>query len=103
MTTGLETAKEEIKSELTAKEIKISSDKIDPETITILKDEEVKLKITSTDGKTHGFYLPGYDITETVKSGETQTVTFKADKTGTFEYSCNLNCQTGIKGSLIVK
>lgn len=103
VSTGLESAKEELANELNAKEIKISSDNIDPKTITVLKDEDVKLKITSGDSKTHGFYLPDYEITETIKDNETQIISFKADKTGTFEYSCNINCQTGIKGNLIVK
>lgn len=103
VSTGIESAKEGITAELTAKEIKISSSSIDPQTITVLKDEDVKLKIISNDNKTHGFYLPDYEISETVKSGETQTISFKATKTGTFEYSCNINCSSGIKGNLIVK
>jgi len=103
VSTGIESAKDELVNELNAKEIKISSDNIDPKTITVLQNEEVKLKIISSDTKTHGFYLPDYEITETVKDNETQIITFKAEKTGTFEYSCNINCQTGIKGNLIVK
>ena len=100
---GVDKAKEEIVAELTAKDIKIYSDKIDPTSIEVMKDEEVKLKVESDDDKTHGFYLPDFDVTETVESGKTKTVTFTADKKGTFTYSCNLNCDSNVSGSLIVK
>lgn len=101
--TGVDSAKEELANELNAKEIKISSDSIEPKAINVLLNDEIKLKISSSDNKTHGFYLPGYEITETVKADETQTITFKATKTGTYEYSCNINCENGISGQLIVK
>lgn len=103
VSTGVDTAKQELANELNAKEIKISTNNIDPKTINVLQNDEVKLKITSADNKTHGFYLPGLEITETVKANETKTITFKAEKIGTYAYSCNINCDDGATGNLIVK
>ena len=101
--TGVDTAKEELANELNAKEITISSNSMDPKTINVLLNDEIKLKISSSDKQTHGFYFPGYEITETIKAEGTEVVTFKASKTGTFEYSCNINCDSSVKGNLIVK
>ena len=100
---AVEVAKDKIASELTAQTITISSDKIDPESITILKGQEVKFKLKSGDDKTHGFYLPDFEITETVKVNDTKTVSFTPNKEGTFSYGCNINCNGIVAGNIIVK
>ncbi|MFH0818539.1 MAG: cupredoxin domain-containing protein [Patescibacteria group bacterium] len=99
----VDTAKSEITSELTAETITISSDKMDPESITVLKGREIKLKLKSGDDKTHGFYLPDFEITETVKADDTKSVSFTPNKEGTFSYSCNINCTGIVSGNLEVK
>ena len=86
--------------ELTAKQWNFS-----PSTIEVQKGQMVHLIIKSVDG-THGFYLPDFDISKTLTPNQPVIVDFKADKAGTFTFSCNLFCgegHTGMKGTLIVK
>ena len=99
---GVEMAKDEVVAQLTAKEVVISSNEISPSEISVVEGDEVKLKVSSGDSKTHGFYLPDYNISETVEENETEIITFKADKKGSFTYSCNLNCDGIVSGTLIV-
>lgn len=77
----------------------------EPSTITVKKGDTVKLTITSIDVP-HGFSLPDYGINQTVEAGQTTTVQFTADKTGTFTFACSIFCGEGhsdMKGTLIVE
>lgn len=62
-----------------------------PSEITVRKDQNVTLIITSAD-VTHGFTLTGYNISIIIHPGETVQVSFIANKTGTFEYRCTVYC-----------
>jgi len=75
-----------------------------PSTITVKKGQIVTLTITSTD-VTHGFALPDFNINSTFEAGKTTTVTFTADKTGSFSFFCSVICGEGhrdMKGTLVV-
>lgn len=77
----------------------------EPSTIKVKKGDTVKLTITSVDVP-HGFSLPDYGINQTIEAGQTTTVQFTADKTGTFTFSCSIFCGEGhsdMKGALIVE
>lgn len=75
-----------------------------PSTINVNQGDMVVLKITSADVD-HGFSLPEFNIRENIIPGEETTITFFADKTGTFEFHCDVYCGSGhmdMKGQLIV-
>ena len=80
--------------------------KFEPAQINVKKGETIKLNVKSTTG-THGLYISGLDVkTKSISVGKQESVVFKADKVGTFSFSCNSYCGSGhreMKGSLIVK
>ncbi len=76
-------------------------------TIVVHVGEKVILHIRSLD-VTHGFAILGYDTVRpvVVSPGDTVTLTFVADKRGTFTFYCTVFCGTGHpdhKGQLVVK
>ena len=77
----------------------------EPNTITVNQGDTVKLTIKSLDVD-HGFFLREFNVNQPLEPGQTTTVEFLADKTGTFTFSCNVFCGQGhgtMKGKLIVK
>ena len=80
--------------------------KFTPSTIEIKKGENVKLNVKSTTG-THGISIPDLNIkTGKIAQGEEKTVTFTANKIGTFSFRCNVYCGSGhstMTGRIIVK
>ena len=76
-----------------------------PSVIAVEQGDKVKLTLKNQvpgAAITHGFTIPAYNIAEVVTRGEPKTVTFVADKAGTFQYSCQLH-PAHIGGSLIVE
>ena len=75
-----------------------------PSNIMVNQGDKVKLVLKNEiEGAdvTHGFNLPGYNITEVVTRGVPKTVTFTADKAGIFRYNCQLH-PAHIGGELLV-
>jgi heme/copper-type cytochrome/quinol oxidase subunit 2 len=75
--------------------------------IQVNKGDEVVLKLTSSD-VVHGFSLKDFGVflTDGIQPGKATYVSFKADKTGTFTFSCNAICgdiHQNMQGTLIVK
>ncbi len=88
-------------------EIKMTAKKyrFDPNEITVKKGQHVKLLITALD-RDHGFKLEAFNINQKLKKGETETIEFTADKTGTFPFQCSEFCGLGhgkMKGKLVVE
>lgn len=76
-----------------------------PSIIRVKKDDMVTLKLRSID-VTHGLALLDFNINANIKAGETKTVEFKADKTGSFDFVCSVYCGVGhggMNGKLIVE
>ena len=95
---GIETPSE-IQIEITAKQWEFI-----PNTIEANKGDKVILKIISED-VTHGFKISEYDINENIEPGEETTIEFIADKTGEFNFYCNVPCGSGhstMNGKLVV-
>lgn len=63
-------------------------------TITVHKGQRVIIELRTLD-ITHGFAIDEYDIRVYILPGETVTVSFIADKEGTFTYYCNVFCGVG--------
>ncbi len=85
--------------------VKASQFKFSPSTITVRKNDTVRLILTSKD-VTHGLYIKAYKINMRVKKGEKKTIKFVANKTGRFPFVCSVYCGSGhrvMKGMLIVK
>ncbi len=75
-----------------------------PSNIMVNQGDKVKLVLKNEiEGaeNTHGFNLPGYNITEVITRGVPKTVTFTADKPGIFHYNCQLH-PAHIGGELLV-
>ncbi len=73
--------------------------------VTINKGDKVKIKFTSSSG-THGLAIPEFGISAgPVSPGQEEIVEFVADKSGSFDYFCNIPCGSGhggMRGKLIV-
>jgi len=71
----------------------------------INKGDKVRITFTVTSGM-HSLLMPGYNVEFTrMGPGQTQSTTFIADKSGTFEYHCNNPCGSGhadMVGQLVV-
>jgi nitrosocyanin len=92
---------------LTVKEFTVNGSNFafDPKTITVNKGDTVKITFKNVGGM-HDFKLDEFNVaTNKINGGESDTVTFVADKAGSFEYYCSVGThrQMGMKGTLIVK
>jgi len=90
-----------------SKEFSLRAEKwsFEPSVITVNKDDLVKLKIKSIDVK-HGISIPAFNIESDLNPNEETIIEFKATESGTFTFSCSVQCGLGhnnMKGVLIVK
>ena len=53
--------------------------------------DTVIIQLVSTD-VVHGLYVDGYDVSIEADPGQTATLTFVADKPGSFRFRCNVTC-----------
>lgn len=73
--------------------------------INVKQGDTVVINFTSTDGF-HDFVIDEFDArTEKVKTGGTTSITFVANKKGTFEYYCSVGSHrvNGMVGTLVVE
>ena len=63
--------------------VNVAGDKMTPDKLSAQQDDMVTLKLTADKAET--IHLHGYDYKFEMKPEATQTKTFKADKTGSFE------------------
>lgn len=76
-----------------------------PATMAVKKGDTVKITFVNSAG-THNLIVDGYNVgTKTIQGGAQETITFVADKAGTFEYYCSVSThrQMGMKGTLTVQ
>jgi heme/copper-type cytochrome/quinol oxidase subunit 2 len=62
-----------------------------PAVLSVNPGDLVTIELISTD-VVHGLYVDGYDLSITADPGQTATLTFLADKTGTFRLRCSVTC-----------
>jgi cytochrome c oxidase subunit 2 len=62
-----------------------------PGIVTVNEGDPVTLIIKASD-VTHGFYLDGYNVTETVVPGQTITARFVATRSGRWMFRCAVTC-----------
>lgn len=76
-----------------------------PASITVNKGDQVKINFKDDDGF-HDLRIDGYNVgTTRVNTGGLSSVTFTADKAGSFEYYCSVGSHRakGMKGTLVVQ
>jgi len=76
-----------------------------PSKITVKKGEAVKIIFKNTQGF-HDLVIDEYRVaTKQIRTGEQETITFLADKTGSFEYYCSVGTHRamGMTGTLVVE
>jgi len=86
--------------------IHITAKKFDfsPDSITLKKGEPVVFEISSAD-REHGFNLRAFGVRTNVSPGKVTRVRLTPDKTGKFNFSCDVFCGDGheeMTGTVIV-
>jgi plastocyanin len=71
--------------------IEASSFAFTPAEITVNPGDHVTIELTALD-VVHGLYLDGYDLKVEADPGQTETLTFTADRSGTFRFRCSVTC-----------
>ena len=77
-----------------------------PATITVKQGQQVKLTFKNGGKYPHNLDISDLAVkTKTIQPGEEDTVTFTADKKGTFTYLCTVpgHAEKGMKGTLTVE
>jgi cytochrome c oxidase subunit 2 len=75
-----------------------------PSQITLKKGVPVVLEITAVD-RDHGFKVPELGVRADLKSGQVTRVRIVPDRTGTFEFRCDVFCGSGhedMSGEIVV-
>jgi heme/copper-type cytochrome/quinol oxidase subunit 2 len=62
-----------------------------PSELQVNAGDTVTLQLLSND-VVHGLYVDGYDVSVESDPGQTTTLTFVADKPGSFRFRCNITC-----------
>ena len=62
-----------------------------PSELNVNAGDTITIELVSTD-VVHGLYVDGYDISAEANPGQTATLTFIADKPGSFRFRCNITC-----------
>lgn len=76
-----------------------------PAVMEVNKGERVRITFVNSGG-THDLVVDGYDVrTKVLQAGQSETIEFIADESGTFEYYCSVGThrQMGMKGTLVVQ
>ncbi len=62
-----------------------------PSELKVNPGDTVTIQLVSTD-VVHGLYIDGYGVSVQADPGQTATITFIADKPGSFRFRCNVTC-----------
>jgi len=62
-----------------------------PSELSVNQGDTVTIHLVSTD-VVHGLYVDGYDVSVEADPGQSATLTFVADKPGSFRFRCNITC-----------
>ena len=62
-----------------------------PSELKVNAGDTVTFELVSND-VVHGLYVDGYGVSVEADPGQTQTLTFVADKPGSFRFRCNVTC-----------
>ncbi len=62
-----------------------------PSELKVNAGDTVTIQLVSTD-VVHGLYVDDYDVSVSADPGQSATLTFVADKPGSFRFRCNVTC-----------
>jgi len=62
-----------------------------PSELRVNAGDTIIIQLVSTD-VVHGLYVDGYDVSVEADPGQSTTLTFTADKPGSFRFRCNVTC-----------
>ena len=62
-----------------------------PSELRVNTGDTVTIQLVSND-VVHGLYVDGYDVSVEADPGQTTTLTFVANKPGSFRFRCNITC-----------
>ncbi|GIV64121.1 MAG: cupredoxin domain-containing protein [Chloroflexota bacterium] len=62
-----------------------------PAVLKVNRGDTVTIKLVSTD-VVHGLYVDGYNVSVTADPGQSTSLSFVADKPGSFRLRCNVAC-----------
>ena len=62
-----------------------------PSELRVNPGDTVTIQLVSTD-VVHGLYVDGYDVSVEADPGQTTTLSFVANKPGSFRFRCNVTC-----------
>lgn len=62
-----------------------------PSELKVNAGDSVTIQLVSND-VVHGLYVDGYDVSIEADPGQSATLTFTADKPGSFRFRCNVTC-----------
>jgi heme/copper-type cytochrome/quinol oxidase subunit 2 len=62
-----------------------------PSVIEVNRGDTVTIELVSTD-VVHGLYVDGYEVSVEADPGQTKTLTFVANRAGSFRFRCNVTC-----------
>ena len=62
-----------------------------PSELAVNPGDTVTIQLVSTD-VVHGLFIDGYGLSVEADPGQTATLTFFADKSGSFRFRCNVTC-----------
>lgn len=71
--------------------VQASSYEYSPAVIRAEPGDKVTIELVSTD-VVHGLYIDGYDLSIQADPGQPQSLTFTADKEGSFRMRCSVTC-----------
>lgn len=63
----------------------------EPAELHVNRGDTVTIELVSAD-VVHGLYVDGYDVSIETDPGQTERLTFVADKPGSFRFRCNVTC-----------
>lgn len=72
-------------------QVAASSYAFSPAEIRVNPGDRVTISLTSTD-VVHGLYIDDYDLQISADPGQTETLTFAANKAGVFRLRCSVTC-----------
>jgi heme/copper-type cytochrome/quinol oxidase subunit 2 len=85
--------------------ITIKDFRFTPDRVEVVQDDLVRLTLRSAD-IAHSFNIDEYRIARRIPAGAMTVVEFRADRTGTFPFYCNMTGEAGhaqVRGQFIVR
>lgn len=77
-----------------------------PNLLTVQKGDKISISLRNAGAITHSLFIEGYNVgISAVAPGKSATLSFTADKSGTFAFYCNIDGHRdlGMQGTLEIK